>query len=472
MPELSVIIPTCNRSQPLVRALTSLASQNGVAPERFEVIVVGDGHQEESERAVRALQLPYSLTFLEQPGLGPASARNRGAEAASAPLLLFLDDDMEASPGLLAAHLAAHTKDPGGVVLGYFPIPPSYSETDVFRLGVKLWWDEAFDGRSKPTHRYNFADLCTGNVSLPRDLFQAVDGFDPRFTREIAGEDYDLGAKLIKRRVRFRFVREAASTHHDRPSPTRLQRRARAEGSGNVLLVRKHPELFGVLPRLRNLTRFELKPASRLLWRLVWWQPALGRLVTWPLRLPLALARAAKLRSLMWKIYFCMHGYYYFLGVRSALGSRAEWERLVADATQARVDWREVEIDVATDLPRLDELLAEASADSAILKYREHELGRYAPQVGAEPLRGPHVRDVLLRYYSGALLGLVMLDRLHVPEEPAPLTSTDASPNGIPVSDMLSHWSQLQASTYVGLCSSERTPAGASGAGGSEENDH
>jgi len=33
---------------------------------------------------------------------------------------LFLDDDMEAMPGLIAAHLEAHAQVRRGVVMGYF----------------------------------------------------------------------------------------------------------------------------------------------------------------------------------------------------------------------------------------------------------------------------------------------------------------------------------------------------------------
>src|SRR5262249_15113380 len=67
--------------------------------------------------------------------------------------------------------------------------------------------------------------------------------------------------------------------------------------------------------------------------------------------------------------------------------------------------------------------------------------------------RGAHVRDVLLRYYSGVLLGLVMLDRLKVPVEPLPEPTSNGSTNGTPLSDTITDWSQLQVVSERSRCS-------------------
>ena len=52
-------------------------------------------------------ELPYQLHFIEQPGQGAAAARNLGVAKATAPLILFLDDDMTAAPTLIEAHLSS-----------------------------------------------------------------------------------------------------------------------------------------------------------------------------------------------------------------------------------------------------------------------------------------------------------------------------------------------------------------------------
>lgn len=182
--QISIVIPTHNRSQILRATLSALARQT-VDPTIYEVILVADGCQDDTAAVVKSLELPYALTLLEQPGLGAATARNRGAAAAGAPLLLFLDDDKEAAPGLVEAHLMAHQTDPNGVVLGYYPIPEPEPPADLFEIAVKLWWDETFTALADPAHRFTFKDLCAGNVSMPRQLFEAAGGFDAPFPRRV-----------------------------------------------------------------------------------------------------------------------------------------------------------------------------------------------------------------------------------------------------------------------------------------------
>jgi GT2 family glycosyltransferase len=410
-PRLSIIVPTRDRSYEMPRTLGSLGRQT-VAPDQYEVIVVADGCRDDTATVVRSLEVPYTLRLVEQPVLGPAAARNHGAAEARAALLLFLDDDMEASPGLVGAHLAAHEAHPGGVVLGYFPLPDAVGEADPFRQLVKRWWDEGFAARSRPGHRFTYRDFCGGHVSLPRVLFGDVGGFDTGF-HMACREDYDLGMRLLKHGVRFHFMREAASIHHDRPSLTRILHCAQQEGASDVLLVRRHLELFRVLA-LARLAAAGSGRIPRPIWRLLWWQPALGSIGFWALRLLLSVAQAGKFHRSMWQTFLHMRGYSYWRGVRSEVGSLAEWERMVKEVTSEPPAVREVEIDVATDLPRIEELL-EAAADAAVVRYREMTLGRIPPVPGAEPLRAAHVREELIQHFGGALLGLLMLDHLESP---------------------------------------------------------
>jgi glycosyltransferase involved in cell wall biosynthesis len=109
--------------------------------------------------------------LVELPGRGPALARNRGAELARAPLLLFLDDDVEPLGGWLAAHVEQHERSPGGAVIGsYPPLPTRGGE---FRRVVRHWWMQHFDELERPGHRFAFSDLLTGNISMSRAVERA-----------------------------------------------------------------------------------------------------------------------------------------------------------------------------------------------------------------------------------------------------------------------------------------------------------
>src|SRR5207253_5026154 len=101
----SVVIPTYRRRERVLRHVAALSQQTW---EDFEVVVVDDGSGDGTAEALRALETPFPLTVVAQQNQGAAQARNAGAAAAGGELLLFLDDDMEADPGLLAEHERSH----------------------------------------------------------------------------------------------------------------------------------------------------------------------------------------------------------------------------------------------------------------------------------------------------------------------------------------------------------------------------
>ena len=403
--QLSIIIPTHNRAATLPRTLQALARQT-VASVDYQVILVADGCEDGTAELVRRLTLPYQITLLEQDAVGAATARNRGAAAATAPLLLFLDDDMEALPELIEAHLAAHREHPDSVVLGYFPVATHAQTTDLFELSSALWWADEFKAREQPEHRFTFRDLCSGNFSLPRQLFDRVGGFDDQFGSR-AGEDYELGVRLLKQRARLLYARGAASLHHDLPTVRRSFARAQANGRGHVVLIRKHPELFSVLPIGWPPSGSVLRP----LWHLLWRQPKLARRIVYVLELLLAVARSAKLRGQWQRLYGCVHGYWYWRGIQQELGSLSSWRRLAQDAPIEPQAFCEIEVDLETDLPYLDKLLQEQPVDAVRVRYGETLLGRVEPVIGAEALRIEHMRRELIYRFGTGLLGSLLLEQ-------------------------------------------------------------
>ena len=377
-------------------------------PAEYEVVVVLDGGNDDAAARVRRLEVPYALRVEAQPPLGAAAARNRGAAAARAPLLLFLDDDMEAAPQLLAAHLAAQAARPG-VVLGYFTTPPAERE-GLLALDARLWWAGELAERARPTHRFTFRDLWTGNVSIPRARFDEAGGFDERFAQGTAGEDWELGVRLLARDVPFSFTHAAACVHHDHPTAARSRRRLFASGRGHALMVRTNPALFRVFSFSRPVRRAVFRPA----WHLIWWRPALAMRLSVPLWGVLRPLEALKLRRWWRKAHWLLLDCAYWCGVSTELRDVAEWRRLATTAPAEPPRTREVEIDVATeldgDLAPLDARLAREPADAARLRYGAVDIGRLPPVAGAERLRAVHVRAALTGRLRGRLLAAMARD--------------------------------------------------------------
>src|SRR5688500_18176629 len=96
-PRISVVIPTYHRPDLLRRCLTAVMGQR-LPHDAFEIIVVDDGHDDETRELVASMAQglhPAPLLRYLRPdaGRGPAVARNAGWRAANAPLIAFTDDD-------------------------------------------------------------------------------------------------------------------------------------------------------------------------------------------------------------------------------------------------------------------------------------------------------------------------------------------------------------------------------------------
>lgn len=111
----SIVIRSRDEAPRLRLVLAALEGQEALA----EVIVVDDGSLDETPQVVAAARGALPLVALRNAtAAGRAAASNLGATAASGELLIFLDGDTLAAPGLIAAHVAKHASGTGIVGRG------------------------------------------------------------------------------------------------------------------------------------------------------------------------------------------------------------------------------------------------------------------------------------------------------------------------------------------------------------------
>lgn len=241
MVALSVILPTFNRA-PRLRACLEALTRQTQAPCDFEVIVVNDGSTDETETLLAEFRAPFALVGMTQDRLGQTVARNRAVEAATGRYCLFLDDDMRASPTLVAAHLNVQQK---GDVVGIGQITTRVpTQSDWFARNFTAQWNAHFEhlntGERAPTWR----DCYSGNLSAPRDALRQVGGFAADLPMWF---DLELGYRLHKAGLRMVYLRDACAEHDDVKSGGRLLREMQAEGQVASELWRRHPELLRAL---------------------------------------------------------------------------------------------------------------------------------------------------------------------------------------------------------------------------------
>jgi GT2 family glycosyltransferase/peptidoglycan/xylan/chitin deacetylase (PgdA/CDA1 family) len=238
-PRFSLVIPTYRRRERVVRHVAALAGQTFGD---FEAIVVDDGSDDGSAAALRALETSFPLAVIEQANQGAAQARNVGARAARGEILLFLDDDMEAAPSLLAEHERCH-REGADLVVGDMPLHPD-SPPGLLSWGVGLWAQTRRERLLEPAAEPGLDDLLTGQISISRKAFERLGGFDTSFTREglFGGEDIDFGYRVVKAGLRVVFDPEAISYQYYDVDPEAYLRRSRETGRSEEELVLKHPE--------------------------------------------------------------------------------------------------------------------------------------------------------------------------------------------------------------------------------------
>ena len=312
-PLVSVVIATHNRSALIRACLGSLEGQTAAAHE-YEVVVVVDGSSDDTLSELGSLRPRYALTVLESDGIGASGARNAGAARARGRILLFLDDDEEAEPGLVSAHLDAHASGERIVGCGAITrrVPPG---ADRF---ARLQADEGNERISELAARpLNYWDCCGGNMSLPREAFEQAGGFATDLPRE---NDTEFAYRLHAIGLPMVFVAAGIVCEYRTRPWAKMLEDAELRGRIAVELYRRHPPMIAAMP-LGSYGELPRTPAGHLVV-----MAALG------LRLPprllglagFTLPRASWVRVWLFSI-MLVHAYW--RGVRSA-ASRELWDKL------------------------------------------------------------------------------------------------------------------------------------------------
>jgi len=263
VPGLSIVVPTHNRVDLLLRLLQSPALAQDAARGPLEVVVVVDGSSDGTAGRLCELEVPYRLLVLEGVHAGPANARNHGWQAASGDLLLFLDDNVLPSPQLVREHLASHAGQGRALVMGRLLPDPAQPATP--------WTDYEDAMRANTSARRGLIEQPSGlryagNFSVARTWLEDIGGFNPRLA---GNQDIDLGFRLRERGIRFLFNPAAVAWQQARDDYQTWRQARVLEGRFDLAMYRDQVYAGGLLilanryRRRRLLTRVAVAVALR-----------------------------------------------------------------------------------------------------------------------------------------------------------------------------------------------------------------
>jgi glucosyl-dolichyl phosphate glucuronosyltransferase len=207
---VTVVVCTWNRAALLEETLSSLAAMNVPSTIRWEVVVVDNNSTDDTRQVVGrvARSFPTALWYIFEARQGKSAAMNCGLDAATSPIIAFVDDDVIVDRAWLAS-LCDMFRDHPDVVYAGGPVDPIWDAPRPSwfdATGQILWGTLAildygdapfvFEERKKIPLGANFA--------IRRALADFIGGFNAAFGRN--GDRVPLGQELPEFFARARQV--------------------------------------------------------------------------------------------------------------------------------------------------------------------------------------------------------------------------------------------------------------------------
>jgi len=241
-PSMSVVAPTYHRRQALERFVEPLLADDAVD----ELVMAVDGSDDGSVQwlSARAARDPR-LVVLDLPNRGAGATRQAGIEAARGDVVLLLDDDVIASPGLVTGHARHHCDGERKLVLGY--MPNSWEALPAGRRGIARIYRRAYESHVEKYVEdplFVLHGFWGGNFSMPRRDFLEV-GMEQLAVKR-GQDDREFGIRCLKAGIRGVFDPSLSATHEYSRSLAQFRGDMRLQGQSRQLIHEEHADLLGV----------------------------------------------------------------------------------------------------------------------------------------------------------------------------------------------------------------------------------
>lgn len=255
--EISVIIPTYNKSSRLILMLRSI--ENLKIVDSCEFIFINDNSNDNTKELLEKFKernkKKIRMIVINNPSnLGRSIARNKGLREAKGKLIIFTDDDVLLHPEFICYHQLAHRSAKDLVIHGrirslpylkFFKNPMTgelykggfaqgvlkskiitldmfgderikqylkkNSKISKFELNI----DELFEATTPEDSYVRWIGFTGGNVSILRTNLIEIDGFDNKMGKTWGCEDIETGYRLHLSGMKFKYEKDAKVYHLD-----------------------------------------------------------------------------------------------------------------------------------------------------------------------------------------------------------------------------------------------------------------
>lgn len=253
--KISVVIPSYNPTVKLSATLDKLVPQAELIDELI-VIIDNSNYLDFGKSLEEKYAALLKIKVISQPNSGRAVARNRGMELSSGDIIVFLDDDMLAENDLIKKHIEYHEKNPGVIISGNGYRNPADATYDFgkFLISVEKKWKK-YDTDLHEITLKKF-DFTACNMSLPKSIFQKLNGFDSRFSDS---EDFDFAIRAINQNIKIIYDSRVLAWHNDWPDIETYIKRQNEYSIAKEKILKIRPEYLAYFPRLQVKEGHEIK---------------------------------------------------------------------------------------------------------------------------------------------------------------------------------------------------------------------
>jgi len=187
----SVIIPTYNRADVIIRALETWTKQN-ITGDEFEVIIVDNNSTDTTAELVRRFVEKYpNFKYLKEQKAGSTNARHAGVRIAKSEVLIFADDDGLFNENCIEEIVNVYQSNTevdavaGKIEILWDKKPPEWIAPYEFMLGKLDYGDKVVVDRD--------IFLNGGLFSIKKNVFNKLHGFNPDLIGDYLVGDGDTG---------------------------------------------------------------------------------------------------------------------------------------------------------------------------------------------------------------------------------------------------------------------------------------
>lgn len=255
--KVNVVIPTYNRSSRIIQTLLSLNNQTY---RDFNVFVIDDGSEDNTEELIRNNMrlLNYPFFYTKQKNGGASNARNNIIRQIKDGLIILFDDDIIPGEDVIKMHVKFHQNHSSSILSGTAEMDINKASNDIerYKVFMEQEWNKFLNNEPMPFRvTFNKFIVTTANTSFTKDTFLEIGEFDERLKD---GYDFEFGIRALLKNIPVYFDINIKTVHNDFFTLSYYAQRQRAYIKSKLQIFNQNPEYKKYLPSYYYTLRIPL----------------------------------------------------------------------------------------------------------------------------------------------------------------------------------------------------------------------